>query len=85
MESEEIEQQITRAGSRDGLKPSRLLSLLSLNYMGSLNTLDRQDIFPLGSSTSSILPSNSFAGSSSNLVLQLCMNNGDLFSAAPLL
>lgn len=62
MESEEIEQQIIRAGSRDGLKPSRLLSLLSLNCMGSLNTLDRQDIFPLGSSTSSILPSNSLLG-----------------------
>lgn len=51
MESDEIDKQITRAESRDGLKPLRLLSLLSLNYMASLNTLDRQNIFPLGSST----------------------------------
>lgn len=47
MESDEIDKQITRADSRE----SGLLSLLSLNYMASLNTLDRQDIIPLGSST----------------------------------
>lgn len=48
--------QMTKDGSRDGLDPSRLLSLLSSNYMGSLSSLDRKDFFPFGSPTSSILP-----------------------------
>lgn len=56
MLSEETDRQMTKDGSRDGLDPSRLLSLLSSNYMGSLSSLDRKDFFPFGSPTSSILP-----------------------------